>query len=191
MGDYTLAHVRERSIGSLFFSIFGGLWLFVGFLAFGLLHRWVALVLVLGMAAFLAAAVWLMRAVPSGVKPEPQRELDGGRFGLVNAVQGVAIFFDFFLANHFHHPNIAFPIAVLIVGLHMFALPRSYRTQGNLITGAILVAAAAACMAFLHGDTMVGAVTMCAGLTLWCSAVWKLRTAFQLLQIAGLASSRT
>lgn len=188
MSNYKLARVKERSIGSLFFSIFGGLWLFVSFLAFGLLTRWVVLLLALGMLAFIAVAVWFLQAVPNEVKPEPQRERDGSMFGVVNAVQGVAIFLDFLLANRFHHPDIAFPFAVLIVGLHIFALPRSYWIPSNLITGAILVIAAVSCMILFHGDAMVGAVTMCAGLTLWCSAVWKLKTAFHFLQTSDLRS---
>ncbi len=188
MDHYKLARARERSIGSLFFSVFGGLWLFVSFLAFGLLTRWVLLLLILGTLAFIAVAVWLLQAVPNGVMPEPQRARDGRMFGVVNAVQGAAIFLDFLLANRFNHPNVAFPLAVLIVGLHIFALPRSYWIPSNLITGVVLIAVALSCIIFLHGDRMVGTVTMCAGLTLWCSAVWKLTTAFRFLQAQSLKS---
>ena len=188
MNDYKLARVRDRSIGSLFFSIFGGLWLFVCFLAFGALSRWLVLLLISAMLAFVTVAVRFMQAVPKKVTPEPQRERDGTMFGVVNALQGVAIFLDFLLANHFHHPNIAFPIAVLIVGLHIFALPRSYWMTSNLITGGLLVAAAVCCVLFLHGDVMVGVVTLCAGLTLWCSAIWKLWTASRFLRTSGLRS---
>ena len=166
MDNHRLAHVRERSIGSLFFSIFGGLWLFVSLLAFGLLTRSIELFLAGFMLAFVTAAVWLLRAVPREVKPEPQRERDGRMFVWVNTAQGADIFMVFKLAYRFHHGDVAFPLAVLIVGLHIFALPRSYRITSNLVTGAILVVAALLCVLLLRGDPMVGAVTMCAGLTL-------------------------
>lgn len=182
LSDYRLARVKQRSIGSLFFSVFGGLWLFVALIAFGLLTRLIGLLLFCLMLAFVAAAVWILRAMPKELRPEPQRERDGKMFGWVNAAQGVAIFSGFSFANRLHHPDLAFPFAVLVVGLHMFALPRSYRIPSNLITGGILVAAAVSCFLLLRGDTMVGAVTMCAGLTLWCSAAWKLRTAFVLFR---------
>ena len=177
-----LARAKGRSIGTLFFSAFGGLWLAVSLYAFGLLTHMAELIVAFLTFAFIGAAVWLLRAIPRGVKPDPQREHDGRMFGLVNAAQGLALFLTFMVANHLHHPNAAFPVAVLIVGLHFFAMPRSYRLLSNLVTGAALVLAAALCPVLFQGDAMVGAVTFCAGLILWGSATWALRTAFVLLR---------
>lgn len=180
--SYSLARVRERSIGILFFSIFGGLWLLIGFLAFGLLTHWTEFLVFALTLALIATACWLLKAVPRGFQPDPQRERDGRMFAWVNAAQGIAIFLVFQFTHYIHRPNAAFDLTVLIVGLHMFALPRSYRIASNLITGALLVLASVLCPILFRGDTMVGAVTLCAGLTLWCSAVWKLRTAVVLLR---------
>ena len=182
-----LATVKERTIGSLFFSVFGGLWLLVSSLAFGVLTRWVLLLLTGLTLAFIAAAVWLLQALPRGLEGDPQRERDGRMFGWVNAAQGVAIGVEFQLAYRLHHPDVAFPLAVLIVGLHIFAFPRSYRIVSNLVTATVLVVAAVLCLLLLRGDTMVGTVTLCAGLTLWCSAAWKLRTALLLFRASDPA----
>ena len=45
--NYTMAHVKERTVGILFFSIFGALWLLVSLLAFRALTRWTGLLLLL------------------------------------------------------------------------------------------------------------------------------------------------
>ncbi len=179
---YSLAQVKERSIGALFFSIFGGLWLGINFSAFGLLTHWTALVLSALTVAFIPLASKLLKAVPRGTPPDPQRRRNGRMFARVNAAQGIAIFLVFQFAYSLHHPNAAFDLAVPIFGLHMFALPRSYRIASNLVTGAILVIASVLCPILFRGDLMVAAVTLCSGLTLWSGALWKLKAAVVLLR---------
>ena len=178
VSSHSLAHARGRSIASLFFAIFGALWLALSAFAFGHLTVAVKLALATGALTFASFAVWLLRSLPgsSGERSDQHRG-EGRRFGWVNAAQGLAIFLAFQVANNLHHPNAAFPSMAIIVGLHFFALPRSMRRGSNLVTGAIMIAAGALCPLLFQGDTMVGAVALFAGVTLWCSAAWALSTA--------------
>ena len=179
---YRLARVRGRSIGSIFFSGFGAVWLLMS--AFVFRHLSTAVVVALAGVTFasVSIAVWLLRTVSNHLIGDAQRESDGRRFGWVNAGQGAAIFLAIQIANNLHHPNAAFPVMALIVGLHFFVLPRSFRQRSNLVTGATITAGAVLCPLLFHGDSMVGAVTLWSGATLWCSAAWALASAIHLLR---------
>ena len=189
--NQSLARVRGRSIGSLFFSVFGALWLALSLFAFGSLTHRMEVLLATFTFAFAGVALRLLRAVPRAVEVDPQRKRDGRLFGWVNAAQWVAVFVVLRVANRLHHPDAAFPLIVFIVGLHFFALPRSYRVRSNLVTGAVLILAAAVCPLLFRGDAMVGAVALCAGLTLWCSATYALGTASILLRASRNRLHRT
>jgi uncharacterized membrane protein HdeD (DUF308 family) len=99
----------------------------------------------------------------------------------VNAVQGIAIFLDFFILERTRFAQFAVPVAVVIVGLHMFFLPAVNRHRSTLIIGCLLIAAAILCSLLLRGDRRIAATALCAGLILWSNGAWALRTANLLL----------
>jgi hypothetical protein len=98
----------------------------------------------------------------------------------------VAIFLDMFLLPRTRYAQFSIPVAVLIVGLHFFALPPLYRHRANLVTGALLTSWAIDCSLFFREDALIECTALGAGVVLWGSAAWALRTASRLLRRAGL-----
>jgi len=178
-----------RCFGALLFSAFGGLWLLLSAYAFGRLDRIRIGLIVVAVLLFAVTAMRLQRRGAKGgigaVADEQQKRNDR-LFGIVNAIQGVAIFLDLALLPNTRYGQFAFSIAALIVGLHFFALPPLYRHRANLVTGALLTTWAIACALLFSGDALIAWTALGAGVILWGSSAWALRTAAQLLRRAGL-----
>ncbi|HZL67788.1 MAG TPA: hypothetical protein VFC29_10705 [Candidatus Limnocylindrales bacterium] len=188
-GNREAARAVGRCFGALFFSIFGGLWLLLSAYAFGRLDRLRIGLIAGAVLLFVATAVRLQRRgkeAGTGAFPEEQQKRDDRLFGIVNAVQGLAIFLDLSLLPKTRYGQFSFSIAALIVGLHFFALPPLYRHRANLITGALLTIWAIACALLFRGDAMIAWTALGAGVILWGSSAWALMTASRLLRRAGL-----
>ena len=175
-----------RCVAALMFAVFGGLWLVLAAYAFARLDRIHIVAIVAGVAIFVITAVRLQRrGKESGAAlPEDERKKREERlFGIVNAVQGLAIFLDFLLLPKAGYNEFTVPVAALIVGGHFFAVPPLYRHRANLVTGALLVSWTIVCLLLLRGDRMIAWVALGAGLIVWGSAAWALRTASRLLRL--------
>lgn len=87
-----------------------------------------------------------------------------------------------------HHPDLICPAVVLIVGLHFFAMPPSYRSRINRTAGALFLLVFVLGLLLFQGDTMIAAEALGAGCILWCAAVAALLAAHRILR--SFSSSR-
>ena len=192
-GNREAARAVGRCFGALFFSVFGGLWLLLSCYAFGHLDGVRISLIAAAVLLFVRLAVRLERRgkeAGTGAFSREQRVRDDRLFGMLNAVQGLAIFLDLLLLPRTRYGQFAIPVAALIVGLHFFALPRLYRHRANVVTGCLLTSWAIGCALLGRGDAMIAWTALGAGVILWGSAAWALRTAARLLQAAGLLHGR-
>ena len=118
--------------------------------------------------------------------PEEEQKRNDRIFGIVNAATWISVFLVFQIFPRVGLGELIFPAVVLIVVLHFFAMPPLFRYRANLVTGAVMVVWAILYPLLFHGDRMIGFVAAGAGVALWVSAVWALKTATQLLRSAGL-----
>ncbi|HEV8039251.1 MAG TPA: hypothetical protein VGP62_10345 [Bryobacteraceae bacterium] len=188
-GNADAARAVGRCYGALFFAFFGAAWLVLAAVA----RENIGAVEIVGIAAGLTLLVnQAMRRLRRGKDaaknafPEEEQKRNDRIFGIVNAVTWVSVFLVFQIFPRVGLGELIFPAVVLIVGLHFFPMPRLFRHQANLVTGAVMVAWAIVCPLLFHGDRMIGFLAAGAGLALWVSAVWALKTATQLLKSAGL-----
>jgi len=188
-GNLYAARAVSRCYGALFFAVFGGAWLLLAAYAFGLLSKLEGVLVAAVVVLFVIAGMRLRRrgkdAGKDAVPAEGQRRNDR-IFGIVNAVTWIMVFLVFLIFPRIGHEDLAIPAAALIVGLHFFPMPPLYRHTANLVTGACIAVWAIVCPMLFQGDRMIGSVAVGAGLALWVSAAWALKTAAQLLGSAGL-----
>jgi hypothetical protein len=188
-GNAEAARAVGRCYGALFFTFFGAAWLVFAFYAFGTLNG-VEMVAIAGaMTLLVSRAMRLIRRGKDAAKnafPEEEQKRNDRIFGIVNAVTWVSVFLVFQVFPRLGLGEFMFPTVVLIVGLHFFPMPPLYRHRANLVTGAAMVAWAILCPLLFHGDSMIGFVAAGAGVALWISAVWALKTASRLLRSAGI-----
>lgn len=196
MPTQSVIRATGRAYATLFFATFGAGWLLLSAYAFGRFSPATALPVLSIWLGLVACAFLLLRrakALPRDATPSPQRERDQRLFGIVNAAQWGAIFVTEEILNRTGHQALGIPAIVLIVGLHFFVMPRSYRSLANTVTGIALVAASLLCPLLLTGDRMIAVLTLAAGTILWGSAVQALNTASRLMRAGqsdtGLAAA--
>jgi hypothetical protein len=188
-GNPDAARAVGRCYGAMFFAVFGGTWLLLAAYAFGCLSASVAGPIAVVVFLFVIAASRLQRRGKDAGKnafPEEEQRQNDRAFGIVNAVTWIAVFLVFLIFPRIGHEDLSIPVVALIVGLHFFPMPPLYRHPANLATGACMAVWAVSCPLLFHGDSMIGFVAAGAGLLLWTSAVWALKTAGRLLVSAGL-----
>ena len=136
--------------GALIFTFAGSLWFAYG--VYCLKHKgepWLTIFLVILALCLFGAALWLrpqvQRPASDVLSPEEKQQeaWAGKRFGIVNAVQGVAIFLAVQVWNNLHLPEYFSPTVAIIVGLHFIALAPVYRAKSHWIVGGIMCALAA------------------------------------------------
>ena len=131
--------------GATIFSIVGCIWASYGSVALeSPLRLGVALMLIL-VALYLVRMIFFLKQKLSllpaeNIDPKVQKRLDweGKMFGIVNAVQGVAIFLAVQVCNNLHFPEYFLPVVALIVGLHFVALAPVLRTSFHLALGTVM-----------------------------------------------------
>jgi hypothetical protein len=188
-GNPDAARAVSRCYGALFFAVFGGAWLLLAAYAFGHLNKFEGGVIAVVAVLFAIAAMRLQRRGKDAGKdafPAEEQTRNDRIFGIVNAVTWITVFLVFLIFPRIGHDDLAIPAVALIVGLHFFPMPPLYRHTANLVTGACIAVWAIVCPMLFQGDRMIGFVAAGAGLALWASAAWALKTAAQLLRSAGL-----
>jgi hypothetical protein len=184
-GNVDAARAVGRCYGALFFTFFGAAWLVLAAYAFGTLNGLDTIAIAGAMTLLVNGAVRLLRRGKDAAKnafPEAEQRRNDRIFGIVNAVTWVSVILVFQILPRLGLGKLIFPAVVLLVGLHFFLMPRLYRHGANLVTGAAMAVWAILCALVFHGDRMIGFVAAGAGVALWVSAVWALKTAAQLLR---------
>ena len=176
-----------RCVGAMIFGVFGGCWLLLASAYAGRLQA-PEVAGIVGVAALLAGVAMRTRRrakqMAAGVQETPADKVDDQIFGVINAVTWVGVFLLFLILPRLHLDNYVFPSFVGLVGAHFLPMTGRYRHRANLVTGSVLLVWAMGCAVGLRGDGVRTAVwvTAGAGVVLWVSAVWALRTARELLR---------
>ena len=188
-GNIDAARAVGRCYGALFFTFFGAAWIVLAAYVFGRISTLGVVAIAAPMTLLVTSAVRLLRRGKDAGKnafPEEEQKRNDRIFGIVNAVTWISVFLVFQILPRLGFAELIFPAVVLIVGLHFFAMPTLFRHRANLVTGAVMVVWAILCPLLFHGDRMIGFLAAGAGVALWVSAVWALKTATQLLRANGL-----
>ena len=178
-----------RSYGALFFSCFGGCWLLLSAYAFGVLRAVETVSISVLVLLLVGTAIYIQgRAKQAAIDnlPTEQRKRDDRAFGIVNAVQWIAVFLIFTFLPKLGLGDLTFSAVLLVVGLHFFLMPPSYRHRANFVTGAALSIWAIVCPLLFKGDRMIGFIALGAGIVLLLSAAWALTFASRQLRLAQL-----
>jgi len=169
MNGQTANKLQGRAIGSAFFAGFGALWLVLALIARGALHVTTASAVLLVMAVLLLAARSLYRAARRFPR-EPDDPAVGRAFAWVNGIQWIAISIVAFSFARLHIDAYVLSAIAAIVGLHMFPLARLFRYPLHHVTGAALVAWAAASAIAFPTELMQAVAALGTGAILWLSA---------------------
>ncbi len=180
-----------RCIGARLFAVFGGCWLLLACSYGGRLHLPEVAAVVATVVLLVVAAGRLRsraKVLTQDVGRTPADRVDDQIFGVINAVTWVGVFLLFVVLPRLHLDNYVFPAFVGLVGAHFLPMTGRYRHRANLVTGSTLLLWAVGCTVALRGDGVRLAVwvTAGAGVVLWASAGWALRTARRLLGEASL-----
>jgi hypothetical protein len=178
----TANQLAGRATGSIFFAVFGALWIVLALYAKQLLNvatvGWVAM----DFAVLLVMAVWLFRQARRFPRT-PDDPAQTKAFNRINAIQWVAVAATAFLFARLRLDAYVLCAITAIVGLHMFPLARLFRYRMHYVTGAALIAWAAASALMVAPDQLQGTCALGTGILLWLSA-------FATLAIAATAARR-
>jgi len=161
--------ISGRATGALFFTGFGALWLVLALYAREQLSAR-ALALVAGGALVLVASALWLRSKAKGL---PQAEEDPAikrNFRRINLVQWAAVAVVAFSFARLHIDAYVMSAITAIVGLHFLPLARLFRYKLHYLSGAVLVAWAAASVFLFPAERLPGATALGTGAILWTSA---------------------
>jgi hypothetical protein len=167
-----------RAIGSIFFAVFGALWLFLSLYVRQLLNVETISSLLIGLALVLGAALAVFRVAKQWPRV-PEDPAKGRAFAWINAIQWIAISAVAFSFAKLHIDAYVLSAITAIVGLHLFPLARLFRYPMHYATGAVLVAWAAVSVLVVPVDHLQGIAALGTGLILWLSAAVTLVIAMQ------------
>ncbi len=168
----------SRAGGAAFFAAFGGLWLLVGY-HLGHWHSGVPIILLgAGTGLLVLASIRTLRTCRSAMAALRKTSAyvrTRRQFRTINFAQAVAIFTAVYFLDRFHRGTWVVPAVLLIVGLHMLPLARTFRYRAHFLTGAALVVTALLYPWVTPSgpESPWGAIV--AGAILWLSALWSLR----------------
>jgi membrane protein implicated in regulation of membrane protease activity len=165
----SIAEIRGLGVSAIFFSSFGTLWMVLSF------HAWRILNVATGMAIAAVAALLLFSAVTllRSAKRE-STETDNlatlRALKWINVTLGVAIAGLCFALGHAHLDAYIPSALTALVGLHKFALARTYRFKPYYATGAVLLIWAVGSATFIPLDSLAGIASFGTGTIVWLYA---------------------
>jgi hypothetical protein len=174
----TANQLGGRAIGSIFFAVFGAIWLALAFYALELLSVASISGIVLGTMLLLTTGMYLMRLAKRWQRV-PDDPAIGRAFGWINAIQWIAVGAVAFTFARLHIDAYVVSAITAIVGLHLFPLARLFRNRLHYVTAAVLVAWALASALLVPIDHMQGIAALGTGVILWLSAAATLTVALQ------------
>ena len=168
-GGLTANSLTGRAIGMSFFAGFGGAWMVLGLYAAEQLSV-ASILMVAGCTMLLLAGAAYVAHTAERFPRVAKDPAQGRAFALVNVVQWVAgaIVAVSFARLHLDH-YVVNAIAA-IVGLHFLPLARIFRYAPHYVTGAAMVAWAAATVWIVPAEHLQAVTAMGTGLLLWLSA---------------------
>jgi len=178
----TANQLTGRAIGSIFFAVFGAIWIALALYAKQRFNVATVTWLTGDLLVLLATATWLLRQAKRFQKL-PEDPARGRSFTLINAVQWIVISIAAFVFARLNLEAYLMSAITLIVGLHLFPLGRLFRYPLHNVTGGILVAWAAASSALVPVENLQGTAALGTGIILMLSS-------FATLVIAGTAVRR-
>ena len=163
-----------RSIGAMFFAVFGGLWL--GLWANEQYPRSVfAILIVVSLTAALFIAALREYRRNSGafkaLAQTPESRRRSRYFNLVNGAQWVIIFVVAFVLGQNGLEAWILPSIILIVGVHFLPLARLFGYRPHYVTGTALILLAITYPFIAHDGPASAFGALAAGLILWLSAI--------------------
>ena len=163
-----------RSIGAMFFAVFGGLWL--GLWASDQYPRSVfAILIVVSLtAALFIAAIRVYRRNSSAftaLAQTPETRRRSRYFNLVNGAQWIIIFVVAFVLGQTGLGDWILPSIIFIVGLHFLPLARLFGYGPHYVTGAALILLAITYPFVAHDGPASAFGALATGLILWLSAI--------------------
>jgi magnesium-transporting ATPase (P-type) len=165
----TANQLAGRAIGSIFFAVFGALWIILALYAKQLLSvttvTWVAM----DFAVLLVMAMWLFRQARRFAR-SPEDPAQKKAFNRINVIQWVAVAVTAFTFARLHLDAYVMCAITAIVGLHMFPLARLFRYPMHYVTGTALLAWAATSAIAVPADQLQGTCALGTGILLWLSA---------------------
>jgi hypothetical protein len=173
----TANQLRGRAIGSLFFAVFGAIWIALALYAKERLTAGNLIFVALDFAVLVGMALWLRREAKRfpTVAEDPNRDR---KFNQINGAQWVAGGIAAFLLARMHL-DAYIPCAIAaIVALHMFPLAGLFRYKMHYLTGSVMLAWAAASAIFVPAEHLQGTSALGTGIILWVSAFTTLMLAF-------------
>ena len=130
--------------GVMFMTFFGVLWASIGIIgSHGLGDPWslilsgiMTLILFSGAISLFVKGRKMNHAAT--LEEKEQRKQINRKFGLIGALEGIAIFIASVICNMTNHFEVFFPIMAIIVGIHFFPLAQLFREYFYYGTGIIL-----------------------------------------------------
>jgi hypothetical protein len=174
----TANQLGGRAIGSIFFAVFGAVWLALAFYVLELLSAASISGVVLGTLILFLTGIYLMRLAKRWPRV-PDDPAIGRAFGWINAIQWIAVGAVAFIFARLHIDAYVMSAITAIVGLHLFPFARLFRNRLHYVTGAVLVAWALASALLVPIDHMQGIAALGTGVILWLSAAVTLTIALQ------------
>ncbi|WP_263350168.1 hypothetical protein [Acidicapsa acidisoli] len=165
----TANQLTGRAIGSIFFAVFGALWIVLALYAKQRLNLTTATWVASDFTVLLVMALWLFRQARRFPKSPDDPALSKA-FNRINAIQLAAVCITAFAFARLHLDAYVLCAITAIVGLHLFPLARLFRYPLHYVTGTALVAWAVASAGLVPADQLQGTCALGTGILLWLSA---------------------
>ena len=175
----TANQLRGREIGSLFFAVFGALWIGLALYIKEILTAASLSLVVLDLTVLLGMAFWLLREAKRfpTVAEDPEKSR---KFNCINIAQWIAVAIVAFSFVRLHIDAYVMCGITAVVGLHFFPLARLFRYALHYVTGSVLVTWAATSAILVPAEHLQGTSALGTGIILWVSAFTTLCLAFTL-----------
>jgi len=165
----TANQLGGRATGSMFFAVFGAIWLALAFYALERLSAVSISGVVLGTLVLLLTGLYLAR-LANRFPRLPDDPAAGRAFAWINAIQWIAVGVVAFTFAKLHLDAYVLCAITAIVGLHLFPFARLFRNPLHYGTGTVLVAWALASALLAPIEHMQGITALGTGVILWLGA---------------------